>query len=226
MPKICIDPGHNTSGADTGAQGNGLFEQDLTLDIARRFRTLLEFNGFDVVMTRDGDFVNGPHGDINESLKSRCDIANSSGADLFISIHINAGGGTGSEVYCLPGGKAVHLAGIMAYYFAQQLSWPNRGVNSDHEFYVLVHTGMSAILTENGFIDNASDAVKLADSNFRQTIARAHAKGTCEYFAMEFKEPAPQTAPQQPEQTEQPAQPDKVVQAIDLLNKAIAILKD
>jgi N-acetylmuramoyl-L-alanine amidase len=28
MPRICIDPGHNNSGADTGAQGNGLCEQD------------------------------------------------------------------------------------------------------------------------------------------------------------------------------------------------------
>lgn len=37
----CIDPGHNASGADAGAVGNGFREQDLTLDIARRQRTLI-----------------------------------------------------------------------------------------------------------------------------------------------------------------------------------------
>lgn len=40
--RVCIDPGHNSFGADTGAEGNGLREQDLTLDISLRIRPLLK----------------------------------------------------------------------------------------------------------------------------------------------------------------------------------------
>lgn len=187
MPKICIDPGHNSSGADTGAKGNGLFEKDLTLDIARRLRTILELNMFEIIMTRDSDFVNGPHKDTNESLKTRCDIANASGADLFVSIHINAGGGTGTEVYALPGGRAVVAAQRVLERLIYACGWASRGIKTDREFFVLVHTEMPAILTENGFIDS-QDAQKLADTNFRQGIAIAHAKGICDYFGIGYKE--------------------------------------
>jgi N-acetylmuramoyl-L-alanine amidase len=68
MPKICLDAGHNNSGIDTGTHGNGLREELLTLDICQLIKPLLQFNGFEVVMTREGDFVNGPHGTVNESL--------------------------------------------------------------------------------------------------------------------------------------------------------------
>lgn len=183
--KICLDPGHNASGADTGAEGNGLREQDLTLAIARYLKPMLEQNGFEVVTTRDGDFVNGPHGSINESLQTRCDIANASGADLFVSIHINSGGGTGTEVYCLPAGRAEKLANVMLYYLAQ-LGWANRGVKNAN-YYVLVNTDMPAILTENGFIDT-QDAQILADQNILKSIAIAHAKGICDYAGVPFKD--------------------------------------
>ncbi|MDA8229217.1 MAG: N-acetylmuramoyl-L-alanine amidase [Desulfitobacterium hafniense] len=189
MPKICIDPGHNASGADTGAQGNGLKEADLNLDIARKLRRLLEANGLQVIMTRDGEFVNGPHSTVNESLKTRCDIANSFGADLFVSIHINAGGGTGSEIYALPGGQAVVAAQRVLDRLIYACNWANRGVKTNHEFYVLVHTDMPAILTENGFIDS-QDANKISTEEFRQIIAEAHAKGICDFFGIAYGAPS------------------------------------
>ncbi|MHB1652510.1 MAG: N-acetylmuramoyl-L-alanine amidase [Desulfitobacteriaceae bacterium] len=197
MPKICIDPGHNSSQADTGAQANGLNEQDLNLDIARRLRTFLQINGFEVAMTRDGDFVNGPHATLNESLKSRCDIANSFAADLFVSIHVNAGGGTGTEVYALPGGQAVVAAQRVLERLVYACNWANRGVKTDRAFYVLVHTDMPAILTENGFIDSG-DANKLANSGFRQSIAEAHARGICDFFGISYQQ-TPVVSAQNPE---------------------------
>lgn len=210
MPRICIDPGHNASGADTGAEGNGLREQDLTLDISQRLQTLLVADGFEVVMTREGDFVKGPHGSVQESLKTRCDIANQSAADLTVSIHVNAGGGTGTEVYALPGGRAVVAAQRVLDRLVYACGWANRGVKTDQEFYVLVHTDMPAILTENGFIDS-SDAKKLADPNFRQIIAEAHAKGICDFFGVTYSPIVPtkpiQPQPQEPLTPEHPAQP-------------------
>jgi N-acetylmuramoyl-L-alanine amidase len=189
VPTICIDPGHNKFSADAGAEGNGLCEQDLTLDISLHLKPLLEYNGFAVVLTREGDFVKGPHQTVKQSLQARCNIANKAGADLFLSIHVNAGGGTGTEIYALPGGQAEKLAGILLYYLIQQANWANRGVKTNRNFYVLVNTKMPAVLTENGFIDNPSDVAKLSSPGFRKSLARAHAKGICDFYRVEYRDP-------------------------------------
>jgi len=79
---ICIDAGHG--GYDPGAIGkSGLKEKTITLDIAKRLAVLIkERLGCKVVMTRDSDvFI---------PLEERPFIAKSKGADLFVSIHVNA----------------------------------------------------------------------------------------------------------------------------------------
>jgi N-acetylmuramoyl-L-alanine amidase len=93
IKKVIVDAGHG--GNDPGAIGRtGLREKDINLDIAKRLAKLLSSQGIGVTMTRSTDkFV---------SLASRVDIANSSEADLFISIHSNANrvkGLNGFEVY-------------------------------------------------------------------------------------------------------------------------------
>jgi N-acetylmuramoyl-L-alanine amidase len=79
---IAIDAGHG--GHDPGAIGkNGLKEKTVTLDIAKRLAVLVkERLGCEVIMTRDRDvFI---------PLDQRPFIAKSRGADLFVSIHVNA----------------------------------------------------------------------------------------------------------------------------------------
>jgi len=127
---------------DAGAEGNGLREQDLTLDIALQLRRMLEYNGFQVVMTRYGRFVKGGRRTLTESLRTRCVIANQARADIFVSIHANAGGGTGTEVYALPGGRAQKLAGNLMGHLAREGSWANRGVKTNQRWDVLVYTYM------------------------------------------------------------------------------------
>ncbi|MHB8845875.1 MAG: N-acetylmuramoyl-L-alanine amidase [Nitrospirota bacterium] len=79
---IAIDAGHG--GKDPGALGrSGLKEKTITLDVAKRLAVLVkERLGCEVVMTRDRDvFI---------ELEQRPFIAKSKGADLFVSIHVNA----------------------------------------------------------------------------------------------------------------------------------------
>jgi len=79
---IVLDPGHG--GKDPGAIGRRghLKEKDVTLRLARKIKDVLEASGVRVIMTRDSDvFI---------PLPKRADIANKSGADLFVSVHINA----------------------------------------------------------------------------------------------------------------------------------------
>ncbi|MCB9591409.1 MAG: N-acetylmuramoyl-L-alanine amidase [Sandaracinaceae bacterium] len=80
--RIVIDPGHG--GDDFGARAFGLRESDLTLDIARRVRALLlsRLPDVAVIMTREEDVL--------ISLEARAALANAVGADLFLSIHLNA----------------------------------------------------------------------------------------------------------------------------------------
>ena len=91
MTKIFIDPGHG--GTDPGAVGNGLQEKNLTLSIATQIRDMLvsEYENVEVRMSRTGDTT--------LSLTERTNMANSWGADYFLSVHINAGGGTGFESF-------------------------------------------------------------------------------------------------------------------------------
>ena len=53
MAKIYIDPGHNCSGADTGAVGFGLKEQDVSVQIGVLLRDMLINSGQTVKMSRD-----------------------------------------------------------------------------------------------------------------------------------------------------------------------------
>jgi N-acetylmuramoyl-L-alanine amidase len=80
--KVVIDAGHG--GKDPGCiSKTGFMEKDVTLDIARRLRSILvDQLGLEVIMTRTGDvFI---------PLEERPEIANRKKADLFISIHVNA----------------------------------------------------------------------------------------------------------------------------------------
>ena len=82
MRLIVLDPGHG--GDDFGARAFGLRESDLTLDLAKRVRTLLarRLPAVRVVLTRESDVL--------VSLEQRAAMANAISADLFLSIHLNA----------------------------------------------------------------------------------------------------------------------------------------
>lgn len=78
---IVIDPGHG--GKDFGAIGRGgIREKDVNLLLAKRLKSYLKNEGFEVLLTRESDvFV---------SLQERADFVNRIDADLFVSLHCNA----------------------------------------------------------------------------------------------------------------------------------------
>ncbi|WCN79455.1 golvesin C-terminal-like domain-containing protein [Micromonospora sp. LH3U1] len=180
LPKVYIDPGHG--GTDSGAVGNGLQEKALTLDISLQLRSILLANwNVDVRMSRTTD--------ITRSLAYRTDDANAWGADLFVSVHINSGGGTGFESYRYPTAdaattrlhNALHptvLAGMRSVG-----SVTDRGLKTAN-FHVLRESTMPAVLTENLFIDTVADANLLKRADFITATARAHAQGIANYLGL------------------------------------------
>lgn len=80
--RIVVDPGH---GGDQGGatSPSGLLEKDVSLQVAKRVRDLLEEElGAQVLMTRDED--------VFLPLPERVEFANKQRPDLFVSIHCNA----------------------------------------------------------------------------------------------------------------------------------------
>lgn len=108
-------------------------------------------------------------GDILSKIVSKC---NAHAVDLDISIHFNAGGGTGTEVL-------VYSTGSPAYKYAEkivknisELGFRNRGVKVNTSLYVLKRTNSPALLIECCFVDSKND-VKIYNSD---RLARAIVK--------------------------------------------------
>ena len=107
--RIVIDPGHG--GHDPGTIGpRGLQEKDLVLDVALRLERLVRQElGTEVILTRSTDvFI---------PLEERTAIANSKGADLFVSIHANAARNSkarGIETYVLSFARTPHAEAVAA----------------------------------------------------------------------------------------------------------------
>lgn len=179
--KIMLDPGHG--GKDPGAVANGLREKDLTLAIVKHIgRLLSEYEGVEVHYTRTDDrFL---------ELSERTAIANKLNVDYFISVHINAGGGTGFESYIYNGNVSnatiAHQNVIHSEIMKAIGNVHDRGKKRAN-YAVLRETKMPALLTENLFIDNASDAAKLKSEQFLLQIAHGHVIGLEKAFGLKKK---------------------------------------
>lgn len=183
MVKIFIDPGHG--GTDSGAAGNGIQEKMITLQISAKIRDMLvsEYNNVEVRMSRTGDET--------VSLAQRTNAANSWGADFLLSIHINAGGGTGYEDYIYPGaGEPTRTyQNIMHEEVLKQVDFRDRG-KKQANYHMLRESNMPALLTENGFIDQPADADKLKQAAYIERIARGHVNGIARIFNLTRKNTA------------------------------------
>lgn len=103
---------------------------------------------------------------------------------VFISIHLNAGGGKGFEVYTSVGQtKSDKFAEF--FYDSFQTHYKEKGIigrkdlsdgdnDKEAQFYVLRKTDCPAILTENGFMDNRKEAEWLNSEDGTYTVAKAH----------------------------------------------------
>lgn len=164
MKKLILDAGHG--GSDPGATSKGLKEKEFTRQIVDRIKEKLSIYNVKILETRCNDE--------KVTLGERCRMGNLLGADLFVSVHINAGGGTGYETYIHPSVANDMKHKRMQTYFHHQNVFKDRGKKTCN-FQVLRDTKMPAILTENGFIDNEND-VKLLQTKINE-IASYHVYG-------------------------------------------------
>jgi len=190
---IFLDPGHG--GSDSGAVANGVREKDLTLSVYNKVSSRLASLGYSVLTSRNTDKDVG--------LVSRADQANKSNADMFLSIHFNAGGrgasyGIETYYYKPEAGytpainkenhnnperleKSRKLANKVQQNLLYKTGAYDRGVKRA-SFAVLRETSIPSILVELGFIDNQEEVSKIKTNEYQEKLADGIVDGIVEYY--------------------------------------------
>lgn len=184
MVKIFLDAGHG--GKDLGAIGNGLHEKDVALDITLRIEQKLQaYQNVDIKLSRNKDkFL---------TLSERTDMANAWGADCFLSVHLNSVDdktARGFETFIYNGPVQQATVAFQNVIHEQILKQIGNIISRDRgkkraNFHVLRESNMPAILGENLFVSNASDANLLKSSSFLDTLAQGYVTGLEKFFGLE-----------------------------------------
>lgn len=143
--------------------------------------------------------------DYDTSLQSRTDKANQIHREyedrygsgnvktLYVSIHFNAmsyefdySSASGVSVHIYPGyrdtatGRAARLIGAR---LRQGTTQNYRGIK-ENNFHVLRETNFSAVLTENGFMDDRYEASLMLDEGFQREVAKEHTMGILDWYGI------------------------------------------
>jgi len=191
--KVCLDPGHGTNEMNQSPDGT-YFEHEFALDMANRIRTHLFRCGVNVKLTREDSST--------PSLTARAATANTFGADLFVSLHSNATGGTGwndtahgLSVWTYAAGGERDKAANLLITQMSAAGIEMFGAKLYHSgFAVLKYTNMPAYLVEYAFHTCHNDVLLLKSNTHRAKLALATAKAICAYGNVKWvDEPVKQT---------------------------------
>lgn len=188
--KIILDNGHgnNTPGkrSPIWPDGSQLFEFEFNRHIVQMVKMHLEKLGFEVVV-----LVPEEHDvPLVERVKRANAIYKKDKDSFLISIHANAGGGTGFEVFTSVGQTTSDL--IAAHIFVaarvhlpkikKRVDRSDGDMDKEAHFYILRNTHCPAVLTENLFMDHPEDCKILFSQEGRKKIALLHVEGIVNYI--------------------------------------------
>ncbi len=183
--QVVLDAGHG--GSDSGAVNAryGLREKDQTLDVARRLEALLEADGYAVCMTRTGDETL-PNND-------RYAYANTTGAEVLVSVHMNGSSDPGVDYTTTLFGKWRKDKALAHAVFGELSALPaadGTGTIARRDPYsfasgVLLKSEMPATIAETVFITSDAEGRLLSEGAGarQQQIAGALRAGIEDYLA-------------------------------------------
>ena len=193
---VCIGHGKSQSGQyDSGAVASGYQEFKLARAIGKYLKQeLSKYNCTVDLINYDGD----------KNLAERIKYVNSKGYDLNMELHLNAGGGTGPEVYYKHNSKqGKALATAISKSIATNLGLKDRGaktklVSGQDYFGCVREIKCMSFLVETVFIDTKGDRDKVIYASGQEQCARAIATAVAKYYGLGRKEtpkPAPTPTP-------------------------------
>lgn len=186
---VVLDAGHG--GTDPGAirslNGKTIYEKDLN---------------FKIMYTLTQKYFNDPNSEVKAyysrydetkvNLYDRAAFATKVGADVFVSLHMNANNKTspnGTEIYYYEKNTSTSPSGLtskkLATFFLNSipgLVGTNKRYISSQNYVVIRETKVPAILVELGFMSNEGDLKKLTNSTFQEKTAKAMYDTLCDLF--------------------------------------------
>lgn len=162
MQRLILDPGHG--GKDPGMVGGALVEKKYVYDLAHAVRKHLYayYMAMEVVIIQPSDYLPDIGG---EELDRVVATANLLMGELLLSLHVDAGGGTGWASYVSPGAgvQTIQMRDVLhdtLKPFYAGFGMTDRGKRVAN-YMILRETEMPAILIETGFGDNEKDRALL-----------------------------------------------------------------
>ena len=180
---IVIDAGHG--GRDPGMVSGKVEEKDINLGIARKLQVFLEQSDAIVIVTRLDDSALGPKK--SSDMQARRLIANTSKADIFVSIHQNSYNSANVKgfqaFYYNESDNSKKLAACIQNRLKEFVNPGNKlGSRANQNYFVLKQTEMPAVLIECGFLTNYNERSKLTTEEYQEKIAWGIYLGIVDYF--------------------------------------------
>ncbi|MCF6095050.1 N-acetylmuramoyl-L-alanine amidase [Microaerobacter geothermalis] len=183
-----LDRGHGVDTPGKRSPDGSLREWEFNHDVRKRLAAYLDINQIPYIFTVTDEK--------DMSLRERTNIENKLAEmgyqTCFLSIHANAFGSgewndaRGIETYSYPKAReSKSMSKIFLNYLIKETGLLDRGAK-EADFHVLRETKGNAVLTENGFMTNREEAELLKSDEFREKVARAHARAICKIEGIGF----------------------------------------
>lgn len=189
---VAIDPGHG--GVDPGAVSkSGIQEDDINLKIALKLKRFIEQSGGIAILTREEDvgLYTEKSKTLNqkkvEDLRNRKELVDESGAQVFVSIHLNSftkPGYYGAQTFYSENNEENEK---LAYLLQEELKnvldkENNRQPAIREDVYIIKEVSVPSVLVEAGFLSNENEAKILSTAEYQEKIAWSIYVGIMKYF--------------------------------------------
>ena len=193
---VVVDAGHGKP--DEGATGfNGTTEQAINLEIALKLQKLIEQSGGKAILTRsdeNGIYSSNVSGIRNSKIsdtKNRVDIGNNSGADIFVSIHLNKFPASEKyngwqSFYQKNSERSKKLARSVQDNLNKNIEKENkREIMPISNIYIMDNVKIPSVIVECGFLSNREECSALKTEEYQNKIVWGIFTGLQEYFLKE-----------------------------------------
>ncbi|MFC0700666.1 N-acetylmuramoyl-L-alanine amidase [Anaerostipes butyraticus] len=203
---VAIDPGHQKEqmteqepigpGASetkpmvsSGTEGvvTGEPEYQVNLEVSMKLKSILEARGYDVYMIRETN-------DVKLSNRKRAQMANGSGASVFLRLHCNSDSSssangaltmcpTEANPYCGEiASESKRLSSLVGSSLCHRTGARNRGVIETDQMSGINWCEIPVTIIEMGFMSNPEEDQKLSDDQYQNRLAEGIAEGVDRYF--------------------------------------------